>query len=150
MNKQQAITATAFIYRKNNSSVELFAPKRASSKKFLPDKFELPGGHIEFGEDIEEGLLREVREEFHISIKIERPFYAFTYINTATGTHSVEVVYFATIQPEEQKIKLNLQDHSEYRWVLREEALKLWDEEDKEREAVVRGFQNLNYLEKFN
>ncbi|MCR4263949.1 MAG: NUDIX hydrolase [Candidatus Roizmanbacteria bacterium] len=140
MNREQAITATAFIHRTNKGTIELFAPKRASSKKFLPDKFELPGGHVEWGEEIEKGLVREIQEEFHVGIEVEYPFYVFTYINHATGTHSVEVVYFATIQPKEQEIKLNSHDHSEYRWAPREEALTLWDQEDNEYLAVERGF----------
>jgi len=77
---QQVITACAFIYRINKGTPELFIPKRAMTKKFLPGIFELPGGHIEFGEILEDGLRREIREEFNQEITVLDPFYAFTYI----------------------------------------------------------------------
>ena len=35
--------------------IKILLPKRASTKKFLPNVYELPGGHIDFGEDIADG-----------------------------------------------------------------------------------------------
>lgn len=39
-------------------------PKRADTKKFLPSVYELPGVHIDFGEEPVSGLKREIYEEF--------------------------------------------------------------------------------------
>ncbi len=61
---QQAITACAFIHQQFDGIEKLFWAKRADTKKFLPGVYELPGGHIDFGEDIVEGLRREIKEEF--------------------------------------------------------------------------------------
>lgn len=135
----QVITACAFIHKDG----KLFAPRRASTKSFLPDKFELPGGHIEFGEDIIEGLRREIREEFTMEIIIGDPFYAFAYMDESKQAHTIEVIYFAQLANTDELIKLNPTDHSEYKWVNEEEALKLWTEGDHERKAVVRGFEIL-------
>lgn len=134
----QAITVCAFIHKDGR----LFAPKRAAAKAFLPNKFELPGGHVDYGEDLTQGLRREIREEFGIDVSVGDSFYAFTYINEVKKTHSVEVVYFAAIK-DRQEIKLNLEDHSEYQWLTREEAVKVWDEGDSERRAVIKGFELL-------
>ena len=59
---QQVITACAFIHRSIDGVEKVFLPKRADTKKFLPGKYEIPGGHIDYGEDIEEGLKREIQE----------------------------------------------------------------------------------------
>lgn len=56
---QQVITACAFIHHKFNGVEKVFLPKRADTKKFLPGAYELPGGHIDFGEDPVSGLKRE-------------------------------------------------------------------------------------------
>lgn len=136
MDHSQAITACAFLHKDGL----LFAPRRAATKKFLPDKFELPGGHIEYGEDIVEGLKRELEEEFGIQVKTGYPFFAFTYMNEVKQTHSVEIVYFVQLKNPEQKISLNPDDHSEYKWLNETQAKKLWPKADQEFEAVLRGF----------
>ncbi len=58
---QQVITACAAIHHSFDGVVKIFVPKRAETKKFLPGVYELPGGHIDFGENIVEGLKREIR-----------------------------------------------------------------------------------------
>ncbi len=76
---EQVITACALIHHNFDGVLKVFLPKRAKTKKFLPDIFELPGGHIDWGEDILAGLRREVMEEHGMRIKIGDPFAAFTY-----------------------------------------------------------------------
>ncbi|MCO5215920.1 MAG: NUDIX domain-containing protein [Thermomicrobiales bacterium] len=59
----------------------VFLAKRADTKKFLPGVYELPGGHIDFGESMEAGLEGEIKEEFGLSVRIGDPFGVFTYVN---------------------------------------------------------------------
>src|SRR5262249_16161268 len=92
---QQVVTACAFIQHNFNGTEKLFWPKRAVTKKFLPDVYELPGGHIDFGEDIVAGLKREIREEFGMEVSVGDAFAAFSYLNEVKGSHSAEIVYFA-------------------------------------------------------
>src|SRR5581483_2945489 len=112
----QVITACAFIHHNFNGVEKVFLPKRAATKKFLPDVYELPGGHVDFGEDIVEGLKREINEEFGMSISVGDPFAAFTYKNKIKGSHSIEVIYFATFISDIKKLKINPEDHSTYGW----------------------------------
>lgn len=135
----QAITAVAFIYNKG----KLFVAKRASTKKYKPDIFEMPGGHIEYGEDIVEGLKREIKEKLHIDIKIDDPYYALTYIDPINNKHYVEVVYFAPLPRPLPKIKINPQDHSEYKWITADEIEETFGKGNYELEAARRGFKIL-------
>lgn len=137
MDKAQKITAGAFLHKDG----KLFIAKRAASKPFLPGKFELPGGHIEYQEDIAAGLKREFQEEFDLDIVVGDPFYAFTYMRD--GNHVVEINYFAQLADPNAEIKLKPEEHSEYRWVTKEELDTLWDPNDDEYKAVEKGFSIL-------
>lgn len=144
---KQVITACALIHHNFNGEIKVFIPKRADTKKFLPGVFELPGGHIDFGEDIVEGLKREIMEEFGVKIKVGDPFAAFTYNNEIKGSHSVEVIYFATFIDPIEKITLNPEDHSLFRWVGQDEVDSLDRPngvEDVEIKNIKKGLAILN------
>lgn len=144
---QQVITACAFIHHDFAGVEKVFLPKRAATKKFLPGVYELPGGHIDFGEDIIAGLQREINEEFGMQITVGDPFAAFTYTNHVKGSHSVEIIYFAQFKGDASGIKLNPEDHSEYGWFAEEELSKFISEnkreEDHEIQVIRRGFSLL-------
>jgi len=135
---QQVFTACAFLHHAFDGVEKLFLPKRAATKKFLPGVFELPGGHIDFGEDLVPGLKREVVEELHKEIAVGDPFAVFTYLNEVKGSHSIEVIYFAEFVGGIDDITLNPEDHSEARWFTEEELSELID--DDETKAMRRGF----------
>jgi 8-oxo-dGTP diphosphatase len=134
---QQKITACAFLHKDG----KLFIAKRADTKTFLPGKFELPGGHIEYGEQIAEGLKREFREEFGLEIIVGDPFYAFTYMNGEN--HVIEVDYLAELSDPSAEIHLRPEEHSEYRWVSRAELDAVWDPADPEYAAIQKGFTRI-------
>lgn len=144
---QQVITACAFIYHDFGGVIKVFLPKRANTKKFLPGVYDLPGGHIDYGEDIEDGLRREIKEEFNMNIEVYEPFYVFTYLNKIKGTHSIEVIYLAKFIDDINNIKISPEDHSEYVWIAENEINKIIDEnkrgDDEEIKAIKKGFLKL-------
>ncbi len=144
---QQVITACAFIHHTFDGVTKVFLPKRADTKKFLPGVYELPGGHIDFGEGIADGLQREIREEFGVSVNIGDPFASFTYTNNIKGSHSVEVIYFATFKSPIDQIQLDPADHSTFDWFAEIELDKVVDEnkrdDDPEIKALYKAFSLL-------
>ena len=141
---QQVITACAFIHHKFDGVEKVFLPKRATTKKFLPDVYELPGGHIDYGEDIATGLKREIREEFGATIEVGDPFAAFTYTNDIKESHSIEVVYFARLTSPIDELVLNPEDHSTYGCYLEQELPAVYSdqkgEDDIEFAVIRKGF----------
>ncbi len=84
-----------------------------------------------------------------MTINVGDPFYVFTYDNPIKGSHSVEVIYFATFADSIENIKLDPDDHSEYKWLSEKELPQIYgvggkNEYDKEIQAMERGFELLN------
>ncbi len=146
---QQVITACAFIHHNFDGIEKVFLPKRAAGKKFLPGVYELPGGHIDFGEDIISGLKREIKEEFAMGVTIGDPFGVFTYTNEVKGSHSIEVIYFASFTDPIENIRLNPEDHSEFGWFREDDLTKMLSENKQESDPefviIRKGFALLQH-----
>lgn len=152
---QQVITACAFIHHNFNGVTKVFLPKRAATKKFLPNKYELPGGHIDYGEEIIDGLKREIKEELGMTVRIGDPFNVFTYQNLIKGSHSIEVIYFGQFVEPLDHITIQPEDHSSFGWFSRDEILQnksdvvatdninYGDSEDPEYLTLLKGFDIL-------
>ncbi len=118
---RQVIVACAFIHHNFDGVEKVFLARRAPTKKFYPGVYEIPGGHIDFGEDIVDGLKREVREEMGKDIDVGDPFSVFTYMNEVKGAHAIEVAFFARFIGRLDDIKLNVEDHSVWGWFAEDE-----------------------------
>jgi 8-oxo-dGTP diphosphatase len=153
---QQVITVCAFIHHDFDGVTKVFMPKRAETKKFLPGLYELPGGHVDFGEDLLDGLKREIGEELGMTVQVGDPYAAFTYLNTVKGSHSVEVIYLAQFVEPIEQITLQEEDHSRFDWMSREDvvarkaevvpvdqAVHEHEDDDAEYQAVLKGFDLL-------
>ena len=70
MSKPLGVAGKAII-RKDGQILLL---QRSSKSGFDPGLWELPGGKIDYGENLVEALKREVKEEVGLVIKVERPF----------------------------------------------------------------------------
>lgn len=141
---QQVMSACAFLHHDFDGVVKVFLPKRADTKKFLPGVYELPGGHIDYGEELVDGLKREIKEELEMDVSIGDPFAVFTYLNEVKGSHTIEVVYFAKFVGSIDEIKLHPEDHSSYAWMSREDVMAISDEISLEEYTnILKGFDLL-------
>lgn len=144
---QQVFTACAFIHQEFDGIEKVFLSKRALTKKLFPGVFELPGGHIDYGENLVDGLKREIEEEFGMDTKVGEPFFVFDYLNDIKGSHSIEVVYFAKFIGNIASIRLDPEDHSEFGWFAESDLSKAYTADKKadniEFVAIQRGFELL-------
>jgi len=95
---------------------------------FWHDKWICPGGELEYGETIEQGIMREIREETNLQIRLTTPLVPFERIvgeGEKAELHVVYIDYLAELVGGELKPD---DDVGEAIWVRKEELPKIWDE----------------------
>lgn len=95
---------------------------RAPHKKVDPHTWNLPAGKIEKGEEKEDGVIREVREETGLSFSPQDFEYLCETYCRYTECDFVYYMFRVKIK-EEPNIILN-EEHTDYAWVTPQEALK--------------------------
>lgn len=66
--------------------------RKSSDDPHNPEFWELPGGRMNFGEDVEQHLLREVKEEVGLEVQPGRPLHIWSWIMQRAGEPPVQVV----------------------------------------------------------
>ncbi len=95
---------------------------------FWQDKWICPGGKLEFGETIEEGIKREVMEETQLEIDLVTPLPPFDTIAESNGNVSLHIIYIdyrARVTGGRLKVG---DDVGEAVWVERERIPEIWEE----------------------
>jgi len=95
--------------------------RRSSANKIGAGKWEFVGGSINYGEGLEEALLREIKEEVSIDVEIDKILYATTY-STSSDRFDVIIVY--KCKAVDNNVMLS-GEHSDYRWVDEKELRQL-------------------------
>ena len=80
-------------------------------------KWDVPGGRIDDGESVRDGLVREVKEESSLDVIPGKAIECFDNFPVIKGEecHIVRVYFFAT-EHEEKSVVLS-QDHDQFDWV---------------------------------
>lgn len=107
-----------------NERGEVFVAQR-SSKMHLPLKWEFPGGKVEKGESLRDCLIREIKEEFDITIQIlaQLPPNEHQYPDK-----TIKLIPFICLWIEGE---INLKEHVDYKWLHPKNLLDLdWAEAD--------------------
>lgn len=88
--------------------------KRASHDS-QPGIWEIPGGALDYNEDLAKGVQREVYEETGLSVNALFPFAAHSGISTK-GHRVMRIAYLCKLLTDSHSVNLS-SDHDEYQWV---------------------------------
>lgn len=96
--------------------------KRNENDNLYPGAWEFPGGHLEDGETIKEGLKRELLEEIGFTDEFN-PIITHYYdeIKSKNGKliYNLEIDFIINVDRSKLEIKLS-DEHSEYKWVTKD------------------------------
>ena len=88
----------------------------------LAETWDLPGGRLEVGEGLEEGLEREVKEEVGLRIKNITDVLEIKTVFRNQKEHIVRVTYICSAYDGEVQLS---GEHTSASWIKREELMKL-------------------------
>lgn len=85
--------------------------------------WDLPGGSLENGEDLSDGIKREVFEES--SLKIENPglFYYSSNIDVKKNKQFITIIFIAELNDYNPVIAIDPREHSESKWIMPEDII---------------------------
>jgi len=85
------------------------------------DDWEFPGGGLRFGEDLLEGLEREVHEETGLSIRVDKLLYAMTAM-VSPKRQIVGLTYLSYADTDEVTLS---HEHTNFLWANRKQLVEL-------------------------
>lgn len=120
---------------KDESDRVLLVKHRPERGGFWQGKWICPGGKLELGERIEDGVRREVREETNLEIRLTSPLAPFDRIVESEGQTELHVIYIDYMAEKSEGDLKPDSDVEEARWATREDILSIWEElhEDTQR-----------------
>ena len=112
------LTQKAIVFNRDGKFLTLLRGKTAPS---YPLRWDLPGGVVEYGEDLTESIIREVKEESGLEIFDVRPFDVHSRVHPTAGFW-VTIAYRCRAKIEVVTVSW---EHNAFKWVTKGEFLKL-------------------------
>ncbi|MEY9404412.1 mutator protein MutT [Bradyrhizobium japonicum] len=107
--------------------------RRSIRNDYMPLYWDLPGGTVDPGERVEEALAREVMEEVSLEVRVGQILYVHTNLRGLPARQTFQMVFSCELIRGE--VKLDPEEHDEYRWILQSE---------------LNQFKLIEFLEKFS
>ncbi|MFF2887330.1 NUDIX domain-containing protein [Paenibacillus sp. NPDC057967] len=117
---QMVVVVKAIIIRDG----KVLLMRRSDEDQVAAGEWETPGGKVDFGEQLESALIREVMEEAGIEITVEKLMYATTF---QTGPDRQIILLSYHCSTEQDAVTLS-EEHSAYVWADQKQLTELLPE----------------------
>ncbi len=120
---------------KNKSTNKYLTTRRDINKPTSPGLWEITGGGIDFGEDIEKALVREVKEETDLDI------ISYFYLETTKMNDLVYFTYLGIVDAKDDDVKLQKNETIDYKWRDKDELIELFNSDlvpPKQRQRILK------------
>lgn len=107
-----------------NKEGKVLVVKRSEKETYLPGYWELPGGKANFGEDPQNALSREFKEEVGLNVEVLDPVRVFHYVTKNDTLQTFEIVFLLSLlkdYTEETEVILS-EGHDDYAFIGSEEV----------------------------
>ncbi|HEX3032870.1 MAG TPA: NUDIX domain-containing protein [Bacillota bacterium] len=101
---------------------QFLVTKRPPTAKFGANRWDTPGGTLDIGEQPETGLAREILEETGLTVTVDKPVIVHSKMVLEKDKQLIYLIFLCHYVTGEVKLS---NEHTEYRWVTREQALEL-------------------------
>lgn len=91
--------------------------KRSKQESTYPEYWDIPGGLAEYGELPREAVIRETKEEVGLSIIPTKVIHEDSNLDKGKDLVFIRLVYLCELNDEIENIKLQIEEHSEYRLI---------------------------------
>ena len=106
-----------------NSNKKILITKRSELKETLPLKWECTGGALQSGEDVLEGLLREINEEIGIKFQKDKAIY----LKTAKNSRRFKEIYLFEYDIAIEELKFSDGEVIDAKWVDIDEFMNMFN-----------------------
>lgn len=100
----------------------LLIVKRNENDDLYPGAWEFPGGHLEKGETLKEGLKRELEEEIGFTDEFNPQithYYDEVKVKNGELVHDLEIDFIINVDSTKVNVKLS-NEHCDYKWVTKD------------------------------
>lgn len=91
--------------------------KRAKEETTFPEYWDIPGGLVELGELPREAVIRETKEEVGLNIIPTKVVHEDSNLDVKKDLIFIRLVYLCELNDDIKNIKLQEEEHSEYRLI---------------------------------
>jgi 8-oxo-dGTP pyrophosphatase MutT (NUDIX family) len=110
--------------RRRGQRIGILVAKRLATRELYPGKWECGGGQVRPGENFEEAIKRQMREEFGIEIKILSPISTYQILAPQLPQSKIPgIVFLCELKGYvDSDVRLNKKEFSEYKWIEEQEV----------------------------
>lgn len=91
----------------------------------LQNNFTIPGGHVEFGENLVEALKREILEETGLNVCVSDMIGFYQFINKKKKFHIISFHFLCRLENKNEKVSLDERELFDFSWVDLDSAISL-------------------------